>query len=329
MLVVGAGAIGGITAALMQERGLPVAVLGRDRPETLRLRDPGLRIERHGVTTLAPLDVVRRPEELRGDFDFCVLSVKATSLDAVLAQLVRRGGIDTFVSLGNGLVQERVAQIVGEERLIVASVEWGATNLGAGHVRQTSDNPFTIGELDGTIRPRTRALAAALEAVTEVRISTNIRGKLWSKLLLNSALSALSVVGGCDCATALSAPNGARALRLLWREGYELAVRQGVEPEPILGLDPGWAAAEDDTVWASAVASLIRQSGPTIASMLQDLRRGQPTEVDVINGAVVAGASALGAPAPYNSCVVELVHSFERGERQPSTALYQQLVAAS
>jgi ketopantoate reductase len=68
---------------------------------------------------------------------------------------------------------------------------------------------------------------------------------------------------------------------------------------------------------ASALAALLARLGPTKASMLQDLERGSPTEVDVINGAVAAQADALGLPAPLNKRVVELVHECERGARHP------------
>ncbi len=329
MLVVGAGAIGGITAALMQARGYPVAVLGRDRPQTSQLRSPGLQVERHGETRRYALDAHRTVQQLDGRFDFCLLAVKAAALDDVLGQLALRGEIDTYVTLGNGLVQEQVAAVVGDDKLIAASVEWGATNLGDGHVRQTSDNLTTLGELDGSIRPRTETLATALSAVGEVRVTTNIRGKLWSKLLLNSALSGISVLGGCSCEEALRAPHGPRALKLVWREGYELALRQGIELEPILGLDPGDLASPSRPTFDRALERVIAQSGPTRASMLQDLERGLLTEVDVINGAVARAAAAFSAEAPYNSRVVELVHSFERGDRQPSVETFAEFISAA
>jgi 2-dehydropantoate 2-reductase len=327
ILVVGAGAIGGVIAAMMQDNVRRVAVVGSDRAATDLLRDPGLEVERSGTVTRVALDAYRSIDGVSGEFDFCLLAVKASALEQVLPALAQRGGIDTFVSLGNGLVQDRIAALVGEERLIAATVEWGSTNAGGGRVRQTSHSPTVIGELDGSVRTRTRSLADALSTVGEVRVTTNIRGQLWSKLILNSALSGMSVVGGCECSRVLNDPDGRSALRRLWAEGYELGQRQQLTLEPILGMLAGDAASPDPAVHGPALDVLLEKSGPTRASMLQDIERGRPTEVDVINGAVVARADALGAQAPHNQRVLELVHSFERGEREPAPELFAEVLA--
>ena len=101
----------------------------------------------------------------------------------------------------------------------------------------------------------------------------------------------------------------------LWAEAYELGLRQQLTLEPILGMPAGDAASSDPAVYGPALDVLLEKSGPTRASMLQDIERGRRSEVDVINGAVVARANGLGAQALHNQRVVELVHSFERGER--------------
>jgi 2-dehydropantoate 2-reductase len=327
ILIVGAGAIGGITAALMQDHVRHVALIGPNRDSTDLLRDPGLTLERRGEISQVALEAHRSVRDLDGEFDFCLIAVKAPALEEALTPLVARGGIETFVSLGNGLVQDRIAAIVGDDRLIAGTVEWGATNLGPAHLRQTSENPIVVGELDGIVRPRTRALAQALGTFNEVRIAENITGALWSKLLLNSALSGMSVVGGCICSDVVNHPDGQTALRRLWAESYRLGVYQQLAMEPVLGMDPGALASDDPAVYVSALKRVDEQSGTTRASMLQDVERGRLTEVDVINGAVVARAAQLGSAAPHNQRVLELVHAFERGELRPSPALFASVAA--
>ena len=120
--------------------------------------------------------------------DFALLAVKASALEQVLPALAQRGGIGTFVSVGNGLVQDRIAAVVGEERLIAATVEWGSTNIGDGRVRQTSNSPTVLGELDGSVQPAHRSAGRGALAVGEVRVTQQYaRRALWSKLILNSA----------------------------------------------------------------------------------------------------------------------------------------------
>lgn len=328
VLVVGAGAIGGITAALMEGHVDHVSVLDANREHVARLRDPGLVLEREGETCSIRIDARPSVDELEGKFDFGLISLKAPAIESALTPLARLDLVDTYVSLGNGLVQDRIAAIVGEDRLIYGTVEWGATNLGPGHLRQTTQNPFVIGEPDGPPRARTQALAQVLEHVAGVRVTDNIRGQLWSKLLVNSCLSGLGVVGGCTYAEVAADPVGREALFALWREGYELGVAQGLNMEAVLDIEAHELADRDPAVRERAVRAVVACAGATKASMLQDIERGLRTEVDVINGSVVSRARALGREAPHNQRVVELVHEFERGALAPSATLFADVMEA-
>ena len=93
-------------------------------------------------------------------------------------------------------VDDRVADLVGADRLLIGTVEWGATNLGPGHLSQTTQAPFVIGEPDGSESERVSRLAEVLGTVTEAHISRNIRGQVWSKLLINSTWSGLGAASG-------------------------------------------------------------------------------------------------------------------------------------
>ena len=328
MLVVGAGAIGGVTAALMQGGVRQVVVLDSSREHVERLRDPGLLLDRLGELSRVVLDARTSVAELDGHFDFALITLKAPALEAALPPLAARELVDTFVALGNGLVHDRIAAIVGRQRLVVGTVEMGATNLGPGHLRQTTDNPFVIGELDGAPRDRTHRLARILEPVAGVHLTDNIAGQLWSKLLVNTSLSGLGVVGGCTYGEVAADPGGREALFRLWSEGHELGLAQGLRLEPVLGIDAAALASPDPVVRDAALETTIAAAGATKASMLQDVERGLPTEVDVINGSVVARAVELGAEAPCNAAVVALVHRYERGEASPDRGNFAEVVRA-
>ncbi|MGZ4278869.1 MAG: ketopantoate reductase family protein, partial [Solirubrobacteraceae bacterium] len=196
VLVVGGGAIGGITAAKLAGTVRRVVVLDADERHVALLREPGLTYEEAGAQHTVALDAVGSPDQLDGEFDFALVAVKSPFHEAALEPLVARGGIDAFVSLGNGLIQDRMAQLVGADRLLSCIVEWGGTNLGPGHVVRDTIAPMVVGELDGSQRPRTQLLARCLEAVGDVRLTRNVRGQIWSKLLVNSAFTGLSAVSG-------------------------------------------------------------------------------------------------------------------------------------
>jgi 2-dehydropantoate 2-reductase len=260
------------------------------------------------------------------------LTLKAPHLKAALGPLRDRGVAKAFVSLGNGLVQDSIARLVGEANLIVGTVEWGATNLSPGHLAQTTRAPFVIGEVDGSVRDRTRLLASILETVAEVHVTDNIRGQVWSKLLINSTFSGLGVVSGLLYQEIAEDPAGREAVYALWREGYDVGRAEELKLEEVLGV-PAEALVvrgpEDRQSAGEALEVVMGQVGATKASMLQDLERGAKTEVDVINGAVVERGQEHGVPTPVNERVVELVHAMEKDERRPHPEVFQEFRSLS
>jgi 2-dehydropantoate 2-reductase len=243
---------------------------------------------------------------------------------------VERGLARTFVSLGNGLVQDRIAAIVGDDNLVVGTVEWGATNLGAGHLAQTTLAPFVIGEPEGSTKERTRLLAEVLETVAEVRITENISGQVWSKLLVNSAFSGLGAVSGLLYSEVVADPAGREAALAVWREGYDVGAAQGITMDEVLGVPADSLVTrgpEDRQRADEALEVAMGYAGATKASMLQDLEKGVKTEVDVINGGVVKRGRDYSVETPLNARVVKLMHAMERGERRPGPDVFEGLTS--
>jgi 2-dehydropantoate 2-reductase len=327
VLVVGAGAIGGVTAAKMEGRVRRVSVLDANREHVERMRDPGLLLDELGEERYVRLDAHADPSDLEGTFDFALVTLKAPHLESALGPVVESGLARTFVSLGNGLVQDRIAAIVGDDNLVVGTVEWGATNLGAGHLAQTTLAPFVIGEPEDSTKERTR-LAEVLEKVAEVRITENISGQVWSKLLVNSAFSGLGAVSGLLYSEVVADPDGREAALAVWREGYDVGMAQGITLDKVLGIPADSLVVrgpEDRQRADEALEVAMGYAGATKASMLQDLERGAKTEVDVINGGVLRKGREYGVQTPLNARLVELIHSMELGERRPGRNTLEEL----
>jgi 2-dehydropantoate 2-reductase len=186
-----------------------------------------------------------------------------------------------------------------------------------------------IGEPDGEVRERTRLLRDVLATVDGAKVTEDIRGQIWSKLLVNSSFSGLGAVSGLLYREIVADPAGRRAALAVWREGYDVGAAKNITMDEVLGVRP-----EDLVVRAPdaeeradrAIAIAMEQAGATKASMLQDLERGAPTEVDVINGGVVEKGREAGVPTPLNTRVVELVHAMERGERHPGRDVFEELL---
>ena len=321
VLVIGGGAIGGVTAAKLTGALRRVAVLDADREHVERLRGDGLELDDLGEQRRIVIEAHADPDDLDERFDFALVTLKAAFHEAALPPL--RDAAQHFVSLGNGLVQDRIAELVGPERLIGGLVEWGATNLGPGRVAQTTSGPFVVGELDGPPRERTHRLAEALGPAGEVKVSEDIRSHIWAKLLVNSVFSGLGAVTGLLYEDVVADPAGRAVALAMWREGYEVGLADGLEPGRVLGVDA--AALADPERAEAALAIAMENHGATKASMLQDLERGVPTEVGVIDGAVVERGRRHGVETPLHSAVVALIHAAERKQRTPSPDGLQQL----
>jgi 2-dehydropantoate 2-reductase len=312
VLVIGGGAIGGVTAAKLTGSVRRVVVLDADEEHVARLND-GLRLDELGEERTVRVEAVTRTHEA---FDFGLITLKAAHHEAAL-----RGqeGIDCWVSLGNGLVQDRLAALVGEDRLVKGIVEWGATNKGPGHLAQTTEGPFVIGPPS----PRVERLAEVLSPAAEVKISDDIDSVIWAKLLVNSVFSGLGAVCGETYAEVVAHPEGREVALRMWREGYEVGRAQGLHPGTVLGVEASALAGGDD----HALDEAMRGHGATYASMLQDLERGVPTEVDVIVGAVVERGAEHDVPTPLHERVTALIHAAEHGERSPSPDALSELAA--
>jgi 2-dehydropantoate 2-reductase len=330
ILIVGGGAIGGIAAAHLTRAGVDVTVLDANHEHVALLRRPGLIFEElDQPATRVPIEAVAEVEELAGHFDFALVTVKSLALEAALGPLMIRRLVDTYVSFGNGLVQHVVESVVGGDHLLIGLVEWGATNLGPGHLRQTTRASMVVGELDGRRTERLDALVSILRRITpEARSAADIQAQIWSKLLLNSTFSGLGAIAGLLYREVATHPVGRELAFALWTEGYEVAVALQLELGAVAGVNPldiVVRSAADRKLADPALDRLMVRLGDTRASMLQDLERRQRTEVDVINGAVVEAARCIGLRAPLNEEVTRIVHEYERDGSTPSLAAFDRL----
>lgn len=321
ILVIGGGAIGGVVAARLTRTGHDVMVLDAYSAHVDLMRDPGLVVDFVGEVDTIPLNAVSDVSRLSGTFDFGLVTLKAPHIRTALEPLVAMGCVDTFVALGNGLVQDSIQEVVGPEKLLVGTVSWGATNLGLGRVAQTTFAPFAIGELDGKISARLKALGAVLSNVAEVHFTDNIQGQVWSKLLLNSSFSGLGVVTGLVYGDVVTLPRGADVARALWSEGYQVAMAMNMDLDVVAGINPRDIAVLEPMDLAKSdesIGVLMSSLGATKASMLQDIEKGTITEVDVINGGVAAAGRKVGIPTPLNDAVVAIVHGYENKVGSPA-----------
>lgn len=337
ILVVGCGGIGGIVAAHLSDLGAQVSVLSKNRDIAETIRARGFRIEGSTLSNAPPVPAYASPGDLDGVFDFIVLAVQppqvveaAQEAKGVLAPSGR------MVCLQNGLCEERVGAIVGQERVLGGVVTWGATMLGPGHYERTAEGGFSIGRLDGIREPALSELASVLECVGPVTITDNLLGARWSKLALNCAVSSLGTIAGDRLGPVLAHRHARRLALEIWTEVVHVARALGVVLEKISGtVDLEWLALSDEESRASASPSLVAKHALLLAvgaryrkmrsSMLAAIERGRPCAIEFLNGEVVDRATAMGIPCPVNLAVRDEVSFIAQGGAKPSVGRLQAL----
>lgn len=326
LLVVGAGAIGGITAARLTLSGVAVTVLDADEEHVARIRDPGLLIETPELVETVRMEAYSSPEKLPRRYDAALLAVKATALGPVVTALLEQPRIDALVSVGNGLIHDELTVLSRGVPVVQGIVEWGATYRGPGHLQQTTSGPFVLGGRDSTSRGHSEEVAEVLRSAWDVTITDDIEAHIWAKLLLNSTFSGLGTVLG-DTYEAVLADSRGRALALAtWREGLRVTQQLGLALPTVAGIDPEELGVDTGAERVtSALDALNAQVGATRASMLQDLERGRPTEVHWINGGVRRAAERLKLPAALNGAIERSILRMEAVTEEPGIAALSRL----
>ena len=347
-IVVGCGGIGGCVLARLADVDRP----GRARGQLRHVvgvagnADIARAIGERGLHAKLPygertvrVDIVAHASSLSSlaassGFDFAFLAVPPNKLQAaaesVAPYLGGVAGQGYFVTLANGLPEERLAARFGAERIIGGIVGFGASMIAPGVVEQTSDGGLTLGRLDGAIDEATQRCAAFLQAADDdIEFTTNLRGARWSKLAINCAISSLGTIGG-DRLGALMRHRFVRRLCLeVMTEAVQVAVALQVKLEKVAGtLDLEWMALDDDERMAPGSPGLLAKHTVLLAvgakyrrlrsSMLQAIERGREPPVDWLNGEIVSRALALQVPVPVNLAVIDMVKAIGRKERTSS-----------
>jgi len=319
-LVVGAGGIGGVVAAYLLEQGHDVTTLTKNALIADAINSSGFRVRGDG----APENVrgVARTALSKGagKFDAIFLATQPPQVEEAAKSVADALADDgRVVCFQNGLCEERVARVVGEERVVGAVVAWGASMIEPGLYDRTSAGGFKLGRLAGPADDALRALGAVLECIGPVDLTDNLAGARWSKLAINCAISSLGTVGG-DRLGVLMRHRYVRRLALeIMTEVVEVARAEGVKLEKVSGtLDLEWIAlTEDERAASIGSPSLVAKHALLLAvgaryrrlrsSMLSAIERGRAPSVEFLNGEVVTRGEKHGITTPVNKAVRDAI----------------------
>lgn len=311
--VIGAGAVGGTIAALFDRAGHDVEVTARG-DHAASIAEHGLRLSgawgSHTAQVIVSDGVPRRRPEL------AFVTTKAQSARSAMLPAARLLGGVPVVVVQNGLDSVRTGKAALPNSDIVGGLAlFAASYLSPGAVSVTAPGSTFIGS-DGIPSLFVQRTMSAVMPVTAVE---NFPGAQWTKLIVNQ-INAFPAMTGMSAQEVVADARLRRALAASMREAARVGFAAEVRFESIQGLSqPVLRALAALPVAVGQVLPrlMAKRMGdvPNPGSTLQSIRRGQPTEIDHLNGAVVAAAIAAGTDAPINAEIVRLVHEVERTGR--------------
>lgn len=325
LLIWGVGAIGGTTGAYLARAGHDVTFVDRAADHVAAINTSGLRI----TGPLAEFVVhapAFTPETLSGQFETVLLAVKAQdTADAARALLPYLSQSGYVASFQNGLNELVIAQIIGKEHTVGAFINFGTDYLEPGVIHFAGRGAVVLGELDGKVTPRLKALhQTLLDFEDRAIITANIWGYLWSKLAYGAMLFATALTNEsiADC---LADPAYRSLYSALGREVMTVATARGVTPEEFNGFDPhGFMPSVDPAVSNRSLDEMVafnRRSAKTHSGIWRDLAvRKRRTEADAQLGPIVTLGAEIGVAAPLTARLIELIQDIENSKRQQSLA---------
>lgn len=320
--IFGAGAIGGFLGAELAMAGVDVTLVARG-PHLAAMKANGLKLIRDGKERIAKVRAVGTAAEA-GAQDYVVITLKAHSVPGVVDQLQPLLGPDTAVVWGvNGVPwwyfygldspwrDRRLESIdpggvqwtgIGPERAIGCVVYPACEVIEPGVVQHVEGDRFTLGEPTGEKTPRATALSDALiKAGLKAPVRPRIRDEIWIKLWGNCCFNPISALTHATLEVIATDPGTRAVARSMMLEAQGIGEKLGVK----FGID-----VDRRIAGAAAV-------GAHKTSMLQDLERGRPMEIDALVTAVQEMGRLVGVPTPTVDQVLALVQ-----QRARSAGLY-------
>jgi len=297
--IVGPGAMGNLFAALLARKKEEIWLLDKDAERAKKIAKEGISVEGVAGSWHVDMRATADPKDI-GSVDLAVICVKSYDTKRAIAHARPLIKEDTAVlTLQNGIGNiELLSEVVGEDKVLGGITNAGATLLDTGKVRYAGKGETVIGKLDGAITVELRRVRELfLTAGLETRISRDIKAALWSKLIINAGINALTAITRLHNGKLLDYEGTRNILRLAVNEAVKVAKRKRVK------------LAYDDPL--SKVEAVCEATANNVSSMLQDVLKKKRTEIDAINGVIVRHADELGIAAPVNTLLVDLVRTIE------------------
>lgn len=300
--IIGAGALGGVYAARLASVA-DVCLCTHHKPQAKKINRDGLRwIDIAGQAHTTRVHAVSSQDTVAAPADVIFICTKINGTREAAQTAARMLAEDGLViTLQNGLGNlEQITEFIDPALVTAGTSTQAATLLDNGEIVNAGEGPTTLAPAPGFPDQKTKLAAIAeifLQASMPVQIENNLPLVLWKKLLINVGLNALTALLRVQNGIILAEP----ACEVLFNQ----AVDEALHVAAALGVP------FDHDAEILRMRKLCEQCGSNRSSMLQDILRGRTTEIDAINGAVVAKGREVGVPTPVNQLLTQLIKAME------------------
>ena len=318
--VIGAGAIGGITAAFLAKAGYDVEAVCKYDEITQKVNE-GIVISGVRGDMKIPVKAVKTINELSDKKDIIIIATKAYDMPQACRESLEFADDTTlFVSMQNGICTEAMAEVVGKNRTVGCVVGFGSTMNAPGELVMTSEGEYIIG-MDGGESPKLDQAKDVLNSVVPTNISKTILSELYSKLIVNSCITTLGAICGLKLGEMMKIKKIRNIFLKIMEEAMDVAKKMELYVPPYAGKLDYYNLFENDSLISRMKRHLtIRVVGIKYrnlkSSSLQSLRRGRPTEVDYFNGYIAKKGEEFGVETPINDAVTKMVKEIENKTRK-------------
>lgn len=295
VLIAGAGAVGGLLGARLGAANHHVTVWTRTETAVAIQRN-GLRVTGRGDVVTHPTVVTEVAREQ--SYDLVVLTVKAYDVPVVAASLVEHLSPTPILALQNGLgIEEQLRAVIQGSRWPADShwFERGINTLPAmriepGVIRQPGDGEILLPEPAEGNRGFVRSFEELFRsAQVPVRFTKDMEREIWRKVLVNAAINPVTADHRVPNGALVRDPWRGQALALL-HEARAVAAKEGVT----------FSVEEAET----DLFRVVRATAENHSSMLQDVERGHPTEIEAISGEILRRGQGSGLALPATERIV-------------------------
>jgi len=303
IVIVGPGAMGCLFGAFLAKAGEEVYLLDKRNERAEYISKNGINVEGISGEFKAVVKAVAGINDVK-KCDLIIICVKSYDTESAAKAIKSLVDENTFIlTLQNGVGNvEAISKIVGEEKTIGGVTSQGATLLADGHIRHAGKGETVIGVAAAKTKEDTKKnlediVKTLKKAGFQTKIADNIQDLIWSKLIINVGINALTAITHLN--------NG----RLIEFDGTNAILEEAVEESVKVAQAKGIKLIFEDPL--EKVKGVCRATAGNVASMLQDALKAKKTEIDYINGAIVKEAESFGIKAPVNKVLTNLVKTIE------------------